>query len=129
MAKKEKARKGKKRASPSMPKPIKERMNKSQLHEHFLEQMEERGFEVDKKMVKEFFQVLEDTIIAHVRKKGAGEFMLPGLLKVKTKHVPAKKKRKGTNPFTGEPTVFKAKPATTKVKANPMKKLKDAAIS
>ena len=41
--------------------------------------------------------------------------------------VAAKPARKGTNPFTGEPTPFKAKPATVKVKVRPMKKLKDAA--
>ena len=39
----------------------------------------------------------------------------------------AKKARKGINPFTGQPTIFKAKPATVKVKVRPMKKLKDAA--
>jgi Bacterial DNA-binding protein len=38
-------------------------------------------------------------------------------------------KRKGINPFTGQETTFAAKPATVKVKARPMKKLKDAATA
>ena len=33
------------------------------------------------------------------------------------------------NPFTGEETMFKAKPASTQVKVRPLKKLKDMAIS
>jgi nucleoid DNA-binding protein len=53
--------------------------------------------------------------------------VLPGILKITAVAVPAKKGRKGINPFTGEATVFKAKPATVKVKVRPMKKLKDAA--
>jgi nucleoid DNA-binding protein len=53
--------------------------------------------------------------------------MLPGLLKITVTSVPAKKARKGINPFTGQETIFKAKPATVKVKVRPMKKLKDAA--
>ena len=33
--------------------------------------------------------------------------------------------RKGINPFTGEETMFKAKPARNVVKVKPLKKLKD----
>jgi len=69
----------------------------------------------------------EDVIIASINKKGARVFVLPGLLKITVTSVAAKPARKGTNPFTGEPTTFKAKPATVKVKVRPMKKLKDAA--
>jgi nucleoid DNA-binding protein len=41
--------------------------------------------------------------------------------------VPAKKARKGINPFTKEETMFKATPASVKLKVRPLKKLKDAA--
>ncbi|MGE8287806.1 MAG: DNA-binding protein, partial [Stenotrophomonas sp.] len=37
-------------------------------------------------------------------------------------------KRKGINPFTKEEQWFAAKPATTKLKVRPLKKLKDAAL-
>jgi nucleoid DNA-binding protein len=37
---------------------------------------------------------------------------------------PATKEREGTNPFTGEKMIFKAKPARNVVKALALKKLK-----
>ena len=46
-------------------------------------------------------------------------------MKVKTIRKPATRARKGINPFTGEETVFKAKPARTVVKILPLKKVKD----
>jgi len=63
----------------------------------------------------------------HVNKRGAGHFTLPGLLKITTVRKPATKARKGINPFTGAETMFKAKPARTVVKVQPLKSLKDMA--
>ena len=48
-------------------------------------------------------------------------------MKVEVKKKPATKARKGINPFTGEETVFKAKPARRVIKIRPLKKLKDMA--
>ena len=70
---------------------------------------------------------LEGAVAASLSKKGVGSFTLPGLLKITAVSVPAKPKRKGVNPFTKEEQWFAAKPATTKVKVRPLKKLKDAA--
>ena len=81
------------------------------------------------KDVRAVIAALEETIRASISKKGPRTFVLPGLLKITAVAVPAKKARKGINPFTGEETVFKAKPATVKVKVRPMKKLKDAAVA
>lgn len=106
------------------PKPIKDRMNKTQLIQHLVDKTE-----LDKKDVKAVMEALEETMVAHVRKRGCGEFMFPGMFKIVTKKVPAKKARKGVSPFTGEETTFKAKPATTKTKIRPLKKLKDAVLS
>ena len=61
----------------------------------------------------------------HVKKRAPGQFTLPGLMKIEVKRKPATKARKGINPFTGEPTIFKAKPARNVVKVRPLKKLKD----
>ena len=61
----------------------------------------------------------------HIKKRAVGEFALPGLLKIKTVKKPAKKARKGVNPFTGEATTFKARPASTGVKVTALKRLKD----
>ena len=63
----------------------------------------------------------------HIKKRAVGEFALPGLLKIKTVKKPARKARKGINPFTGEETTFAARPASTAVKVLALKKLKDMA--
>ena len=52
-------------------------------------------------------------------------FTVPGLLKLRVVKKPARKARKGTNPFTGEEMMFKAKPATKVVKVSALKGLKD----
>merc|ERR1712007_391273 len=57
--------------------------------------------------------------------KKSGSFKLGGALRMKLKKKPATPARKGVNPFTKEPCVFKAKPASKTVKAFPMKKLKE----
>ena len=46
-------------------------------------------------------------------------FLLPGFAKFVVIKKPATKERKGINPFTKEPTVFKAKPARKVLKARP----------
>ena len=48
-------------------------------------------------------------------------------MKFTTFSKPAVKARKGINPFTGEETMFKAKPASTAVKVRPLKKMKEFA--
>lgn len=83
--------------------------------------------ELSKKQVQSVLDELTDLIEGHIKKRSCGEFVLPGLLKVTTVKKPAKKARKGINPFTGEETVFKAKPASNQVKIRPLKKLKEMA--
>ena len=80
---------------------------------------------VAKKDVSAVLDVLGTVIEAHIKKGAVGQFTLPGLLKIKTIRKPATKARKGINPFTGEETVFKAKPARTAVKILPLKKVKE----
>ncbi|MCP1375253.1 HU family DNA-binding protein [Dyella lutea] len=110
------------KAAPTI-KPIKDAMSKSALIAHLAEQAS-----VEAKHVKAVLAALEHTVLGAVHKKGAGNFTLPGLFKINAVQVPAKPKRKGKNPFTGEEQVFAAKPATVKVKVRPLKKLKDAAL-
>ncbi len=104
-------------------KAISERYNKTQI----LNQIAENT-ELSKKQVQSVLDELSDIIEGHVKKRGTGEFVLPGLLKIVTVKKPATKARKGINPFTGEETVFKAKPASTAVKIRPLKKLKEMAL-
>ena len=61
----------------------------------------------------------------HIGKKGPGQFTLPGLFKIKTLRKPATKARKGINRFTKEEAMFKAKPASKKVRIAALKTLKE----
>ena len=110
-------------AEPAKTKPLKEKLNKSQLAAHLA-----ATSGVELKGVRAVMAALEATMLASLQKKGAGEFAIPGLVRVAALQVPAKKARKGINPFTKEEQVFKAKPATVKLKATFFKKLKDAAL-
>lgn len=84
--------------------------------------------ELNRKDVAAVFAELENIIEAHIKKRAVGEFTLPGLMKIVTVKKPAVKARKGINPFTGEETTFKAKPASVAVKIRPLKKLKEFAV-
>merc|ERR1712196_758984 len=57
--------------------------------------------------------------------KKSGSFKLAGMINMKLKNKPATKARKGVNPFTKEPCVFKAKPASKTVRGIAMKKFKE----
>ncbi|KAF1011394.1 MAG: HU family DNA-binding protein [Burkholderia sp.] len=107
---------------PSAPTPIKESFTKASLATHIAERAE-----IELKTVKAVLSTLENVILGSIHKKGTGEFTLPGLLKISAQAVAAKKKRFGKDPFTGEERWFPAKPASVRVKARALKKLKDAA--
>ena len=70
------------------------------------------------------FDEMATMIKKDLGRRGPGVFTVPGLLKVKVTNKPATKARKGTNPFTGEEMMFKAKPARRVVKALALKNLK-----
>ncbi|MGD8379498.1 MAG: HU family DNA-binding protein [Gammaproteobacteria bacterium] len=80
-----------------------------------------------KKDVGAVFESLNAQIKKNIGRRGPGLFNIPGLMKIKVVKKPATKARKGINPFTGEETVFKAKPARKVVKVQPLKALKDMA--
>lgn len=102
--------------------PVKERYSKNQIVQEISEITA-----LARKEVGKVLEHLEDIIARHLSPKGPGEFVLPGILKINTVKKPAKKARKGVNPFTGEEQMFKAKPASTAVKVRPLKKLKEMA--
>ena len=104
-------------------KPIKTAFNKTTLVAHLAEQSG-----VEPKATKAVLAALEAAILGSVHKKGSGEFTLPGVLKIGLQQVPAKKKRFGKDPFTGEERWFPAKPASVKIKTRALKKLKDATV-
>ena len=95
-------------------------LTKSQL----IERINEHHSEVSKRDIKGVLETL--ATIGYKELKKAGVFLVPGLAKFVVVKKPATKARKGTNPFTGEPMMFKAKPARKIVRARPVKAAKDA---
>ena len=80
-----------------------------------------------KKEVGLVLDSMADLAQRHLKKSGSGEFTVPSLgIKLRRVIKPARPAREGVNPFTGEKTMFKAKPASTSVKATALKALKDA---
>lgn len=122
VAAKKKAPAAKAVAKKAAPKSFKERYSKTQILNHIAETVD-----VPRKQVGAVLDELNAIIEGHISKRGCGEFVLPGLLKIVTVKKPARKARKGINPFTGEETMFKAKPASTQVKIRPLKKMKEMA--
>lgn len=86
--------------------------------------------DLTKKQVSIVLDELTNIIERHMKKRGVGEFTLPGLLKIKSVKRPARPARKNVpNPFKpGEVMDIPKKPATTRVKILPLKKLKEFAL-
>jgi len=80
-----------------------------------------------KKQVSSVFEAMAGQIKKSLGRRGPGAYTIPGLMKLTVVRKPATKARKGINPFTGEETMFKAKPARNVVKIRPLKNLKDMA--
>jgi nucleoid DNA-binding protein len=97
----------------------KDRMSKSQ----FIEELASTSG-LEKKQVSAVLDALNNVVYREL--KADREVTIPGLLKLTTVRKPAQPAREGINPFTKEPTTFKAKPARTVVKPRPVKALKDA---
>lgn len=113
----------KKIAAPAALKPIKTAFTKTTLQAHLAQVAG-----VDAKTVKAVLGALDATILASMNKKGLGAFTLPGLVNIRAVAVAAKKKRRGVDPFTKVERDFPAKPATVRVSARVLKKLKTAAL-
>ncbi len=114
-----------KKAAPVKKAPaIKTKMTKSQI---LASVAESTG--LSKKQVGDVMDEFHTLIERSIKKRSVGEFTVPGIMKITTVKKPARKARKGINPFTGEETTFKAKPASIAVKIRPLKKLKEFAES
>ena len=110
-------------AAPKRITAIKEPMTKAALYTAIAEKTE-----LKKKDVDAVFAAMAEIVEGHLKKGGAGVFTLPGLCKMKVVRKPATKARKGINPFTGEETMFKAKPARNIVKIAPLKGAKEMVV-
>lgn len=84
--------------------------------------------DLSKKDVAAVLDGIGSLIELHVKSRGPGKFVMPGLIKISVVKKPAKPARKGRNPFTGEEVMFKAKPASRAVKIRALRKLKEMAL-
>lgn len=78
-----------------------------------------------KKQVAAVFEQLGEMIKVDLGKKGPGQFIVPGLLKLKVRIKPATKAGERLNPFTKQMMKVPAKPASRVVRALPLKSLKE----
>lgn len=112
-----------KAAKPAAPKALKTALTKSALIGRLAEENE-----ISRKQAAGVFASLENVILGSIMPNAVGQFVLPGLMKITLRKVPARKA--GTlirNPATGEMMKAAAKPASVRVKVRALKKLKSAA--
>lgn len=111
------------KATPAPIKPVNQVLTKSALVNLIAEENE-----IPRKTAAGVYATLENLFLGSVQPRGVGEFVLPGLLKVSLRKVPARKA--GTlvrSPATGEMVEAAAKPASVRVKIRALSKLKTAA--
>ena len=96
-------------------------LSKSDLIQKIADQFDEK---LTRKDVKGIIESM--ATIGHAELKKNGVFVVPGLIRMVVVKKSATKERKVINPFTKDPTVFKAKPARKVIKGRPVKAAKDA---
>ena len=97
------------------------RMSKSQ----FVTTLAEKSG-LNKKQATSALDTINAMVVHQLGKRGPGEVLIPGLLKLNIVNKPATRKHEGINPFTKEPMTYKAKPAHKVIKMRALKALKDA---
>jgi hypothetical protein len=102
--------------------PVKTTFNRAQLFEHIAEQTG-----LTKRDVSNVFGEITNLMMGSMMPRGSGEFTLPGLLKVVTKKIPAKKGGQKVMSF-GVERISKPKPATVRVKARLLARVKQVAL-
>jgi nucleoid DNA-binding protein len=100
------------------------RLTKTQLIAAVASKAEKSG--LTKKQAAAVLDALGEVVTQQLGKKGPGEVIIPGLLKMSIVTKPAVPEHEGLNPFTKQPQVFKAKPARKVVKVRVLKGLKDS---
>jgi nucleoid DNA-binding protein len=99
----------------------KKRMSKSQ----FVTTLSKKSG-LTKKQTASVLDTINAIVAEQLGKRGPGEVLIPGLLKLFVIDKPATRQHKGINPFTKEPMIYKAKAASKVIKARPLKALIDA---
>ena len=111
-------------------------VTKTQLADAYSEALTEElgekwGCEFSRRDASKFLDILwpvvSDLALQDTKKRTPGSVPLGHLGRLKMRYKAPTKSRKGINPFTGEPTTFKAKPATLQPRFTAGKALKDEA--
>jgi len=97
------------------------RLNKTQ----FVETMAKNSG-LTKQQAAAALKALNATVAEQLGKRGPGEVIIPGLLRLGVVEKPATAQHEGINPFTKEPMTYKARPARKVIRVRPLKALKDA---
>lgn len=97
------------------------RMSKSQ----FVNTLAEKSG-LNKKQAASALDTINAMVAQQLGKRGPGEVLIPGLLKLNVIDKPATRQREGINPFTKAPMTYKARAARKVIKVRPLKALKDA---
>jgi nucleoid DNA-binding protein len=79
-----------------------------------------------KKQANAALDAITKVVTSELGKKGPGEVILPGLLRLSVVNKPATREHEGINPFTKVPMTYKAKAARKVVKIRALKALTDA---
>ncbi len=124
VAKKKVAPKKKAAAAAAAPKRLKSITTKQTKTQIIQAIVEDTG--LTKKQVGSVFNSLGELIQRNMQRRGSGEFTIPQTgVKIRRVRKPARKSRMGRNPATGEAIKIAAKPASTVIKVNALKALKD----
>jgi nucleoid DNA-binding protein len=81
---------------------------------------------LNKQQALSAMKTINAMVVEQLGKRGPGEVLIPGLLKLNVVEKPATKQHEGVNPFTNEPMTFSAKAAHKVVRVRILKALKDA---
>ncbi len=81
---------------------------------------------LNKKQATSALDTINAMVAQQLGKRGPGEVLIPGLLKLNVVDKPATRQHEGINPFTKEPMIYKAKAARKVIKVRLLKALKDA---
>lgn len=97
------------------------RMSKSQ----FVTTLAEKSG-LNKQQATAALDTVNEIVAQQLGKRGPGEVLIPGLLRLNVVEKPATRQHEGINPFTKEPMTYKAKAARKVIKVRLLKALKDA---
>lgn len=78
-----------------------------------------------KKQAASALEALNAMVAEQLGRRGPGEVLIPGMLKLSVVNKPATPQHEGLNPFTKQMMTYEAKPARKVIKVRPLQALKE----